>query len=301
MHTSTNASDSSPESTGEEFAQNIDFRENSERYPIAQGPRNIEESGSCNSESAGVYDVVDLSPDVDAIRESLGMMKLNQKGQAMYHGETHWAALLNELSEVKAIFERGKQFYVDNPMKIRMTDQFDDDSFIHDGFPFSIGGLTRSDIIMLFPDKSDCDVLIRRYFDVFDPILHIVHRPTFEEEYENFWPNIESVDIAWIGLLLSMMSLALQSYKSGDNDKCPASLKGKETDTWVGWQNATQACLVTGKFMYKGSLTIVKTLFLWLMVETRMNLVGKWANQAWVSVGVLIRVAQSMVKTFCLI
>lgn len=60
---------------------------------------NSAESGASNQylNRSRLKSTGNLAPDVDAVRESLGMMKLDRKGKAMYHGETHWGALLNEV------------------------------------------------------------------------------------------------------------------------------------------------------------------------------------------------------------
>ncbi|KAK9241957.1 fungal-specific transcription factor domain-containing protein [Lipomyces tetrasporus] len=233
----------------------------------------------------------ELAPDVDAVRESLGMMKLDKKGKAMYHGETHWGALLNELSEVKALFEKGKQFYVDSTYR-PLRHNPENESDYQNGFPFNnVRGVERSDILALLPGKADCDSLVYRYFEFFDPIYHVLHKPEFEDEYSAFWANPETMDIVWIGMLLCILAIALQSFRQGD---APPAYLGRELDTWLGWQKAAEVCLVEGNFMLKGSIVIVRTLILWLMSETRRALNGNWMDKTWVSVGIIIRIAQSM-------
>ncbi|KAK9241187.1 fungal-specific transcription factor domain-containing protein [Lipomyces kononenkoae] len=232
----------------------------------------------------------ELAPDVDAVGESLGMMKLDKKGKAMYHGETHWGALLNELSEVKALFERGREYH--ESMDLPQPNNPENGPEYQNCFPFnSIGGVELSDILALIPSRPDCDVLVYRYFEVFDPIYHVLHKPTFENEYASFWRHPEKADIVWIGMLLCILTIALQSFRLGG---APSSYLGRESDTWLGWQKAAEVCLVEGNFMLKGSIMIIRTLTLWLMSETRTTLNGNWMDRTWVSVGMIIRIAQSM-------
>ncbi|KAK9389569.1 fungal-specific transcription factor domain-containing protein [Lipomyces mesembrius] len=263
MHTSSGDSDSPQDSIGEESNNR---------------PRELKSTG-------------ELAPDVDAVRESLGMMKLDKKGKAMYHGETHWGALLNELSEVKALFEKGKQFHVDSTYRPVCKDAENGPEY-QNCFPFnSASGVERSDILALIPAKGDCDVFIYRYFEFFDPIYHVLHRPAFEDEYASFWRNPEITDIVWIGMLMCILAIALQSFRQGE---APPSYLGRELDTWLRWQKAAEVCLVEGNFMLKGSIVIIRTLMLWLMSETRRALNGNWMDKTWVSVGIIIRIAQSM-------
>ncbi|KAK9367720.1 fungal-specific transcription factor domain-containing protein [Lipomyces kononenkoae] len=229
----------------------------------------------------------EMPPDVDSVGESLGMMKLDKKGKAMYHGETHWGALLNELSEVKSLFDRRREGADRSQLEIP-----ENGLEYQSCFPFnSMGGVELSDILTLIPSRADCDVLVYRYFEVFDPIYHVLHKPVFEDEYASFWENPEKADVVWIGMLLCILTIGLQSYRLGE---APSSYLGRESDTWFGWQKAAEVCLVEGNFMLKGSIMIVRTLTLWLMSETRTTLKGNWMDRTWVSLGMIIRIAQSM-------
>lgn len=149
-----------------------------------------------------------------------------------------------------------------------------------------------ADILGVTPDKQLCDLLVMRYFDIFDPLYRVTHRPTFEQEYSDFWHDPNSVEIVWVGMLFSILTIALQSYRPGD---APTAYAGREVKTWTGWHKAAEMCLVEGNFMTKGSISIVRALILWLMAETRIPLTGVWMERSWVSVGVIIRIAQSMV------
>ncbi|KAK9461442.1 fungal-specific transcription factor domain-containing protein [Lipomyces oligophaga] len=241
--------------------------------------------------------VGEFAPAVDAVRESLGMLKLDNQGKAMYHGETHWGALLNELSEVKALFEQSRNIKTNYPEKTFSEQQCEDanidvEEAVTYGFPFNnCRDVDRSTMTSLLPEKSLCDILVIRYFDTFDPIYHIVHRPSFELEYTQYWQDPESADIVWIGMLLGMITIGLQSYRPNES---PIEYRGREIRTWLSWHQAAELCLVDGKFMRKGSIAIIRTLILWIMSESRLSLCGKWIDRSWVSMGMVIRVTQSM-------
>jgi len=57
------------------------------------------------------------------------------------------------------------------------------------GFFFSQGGhpVSLNDYL---PSRSAADLLIKQYFAAVHPIARIVHRPTFEKEYETFWDEV---------------------------------------------------------------------------------------------------------------
>lgn len=75
------------------------------------------------------------------------------------------------------------------------------------------------------PPKSAVDKLVTRYFNSYDPAVHILHSPTFHKHLHNHWQDPSKTSIVWLGLLYSILCLAMQSYhKIGDE---PLEWKGK--------------------------------------------------------------------------
>jgi len=67
------------------------------------------------------------------------------------------------------------------------------------------------------PSKSVVEKLVTRFFNSHDPAVHIIHSPTFRQELQKHWQDPAKTSIVWLGLLYSMMCLAMQSYhKAGD-------------------------------------------------------------------------------------
>ena len=57
------------------------------------------------------------------------------------------------------------------------------------GFFFSQRGQQAS-LIDFLPSRLAADRLVKQYFHAVHPIAQIVHRPTFEKEYETFWDEV---------------------------------------------------------------------------------------------------------------
>lgn len=74
------------------------------------------------------------------------------------------------------------------------------------------------------PSKSAVDKLVTRYFNSYDPAVHVLHSPTFHAQLQKHWQDPSKTSIVWIGLLYSILCLAMQSYhKVGDE---PIEWKG---------------------------------------------------------------------------
>lgn len=56
-------------------------------------------------------------------------------------------------------------------------------------FFFGQGGQQAS-LIDFLPSRLAADRLVKQYFQAVHPIAQIVHRPTFEEEYDTFWDEV---------------------------------------------------------------------------------------------------------------
>lgn len=55
---------------------------------------------------------------------------------------------------------------------------------------FFFGGAQQTSLIDFLPSRLAGDRLVKQYFLAVHPIAQIVHRPTFEREYETFWDEV---------------------------------------------------------------------------------------------------------------
>ena len=84
--------------------------------------------------------------------------------------------------------------------------------------------MTDAELRAEIPSKTAVEKLVTRYFNSFDPAIHVVHSTTFHKQLQKHWHDPSSTSIVWLGLLYSVMTLAMQSYhKIGDE---PVEWKG---------------------------------------------------------------------------
>lgn len=87
--------------------------------------------------------------------------------------------------------------------------------------------MTDAELRAEIPSKTSVEKLVIRYFNSYDPAVHVVHSPTFQKQLQSHWQDPSSTSIVWLGLLYSVMTLAMQSYnKIGDE---PIEWKGMQT------------------------------------------------------------------------
>lgn len=257
--------------------------------------------------------------ELDELGESLGLLKLDTKGKSMYHGDTYYGYLFSEISGVHDLFNQirseviqvhgirtgyGQQLASNGGLSTDVNASQDAKVANDAGTCSSLaeasvsnlpfGGiqykLITDNILKRIPSREICEMLIDRYFSVVEPLLHIVHRPTFQIGFEEFWGNPEKTEVLWIAFFFGILTIALQSYEP---DNIPPFFQNEAgaKDWWTSWVSSMELCGFVGKLTFKASLLNIRILLLWQIIESYRS---DWMHRSWTSMGVLIRVAQSM-------
>ncbi|KMP00785.1 hypothetical protein CIHG_03234 [Coccidioides immitis H538.4] len=85
------------------------------------------------------------------------------------------------------------------------------------GFPFNWKiSATLSELIAHLPPRKYCDLLKNTYFQVFSPLFHVLHDPSFETEYFCFQEDASSALLSWLALLFVVLSIAVNGLDEND-------------------------------------------------------------------------------------
>lgn len=233
----------------------------------------------------------------------LGMLKLDNKGKSVYHGDSHWGNLFSEVEQLedlvkKLTLSKGSTVPItldDNSIDCRNSE---DEAAIHDpiNFPFmnpGCSGMSPLDVLAIIPDRHACDILIERYFVFCSPCFQIIHRPTFEKEYNEFWEKPTSFELIWVSMFLGMMVLALQSYCNHEVPE-PFQNDGHPEKSWKPWMAGSEVCSYWGKISLKPSLNNVRAIILWILGQASQTSNWDWPETVYSAVGILVRLSQSM-------
>ncbi|KAF2203549.1 hypothetical protein GQ43DRAFT_258364 [Delitschia confertaspora ATCC 74209] len=178
--------------------------------------------------------------EVEQVAKSIGIMKVDTN-RAVYASEAHWYAILGEISEVKNYFQEHKKQYEEQLKKFKANNS---DEY-SPGTAFLFGAqkpTSHVELLSRFPPKPTADLLVSRYFNTYDPGIHIIHGPTFQKQYDKHWQNPSESPVIWLGLCFAMMCIALQSYsRAGDE---PPEYRGKSWALSSEYRNLTAQCLV---------------------------------------------------------
>lgn len=233
--------------------------------------------------------------ETDGITENLGILKVDtERNKTVFIGEAHWAALLNEIGEVKNYFANHKKEYEAQMEKIAQTRK----AMPGEGGEASTGptllfGVSspppRAEILRQMPSRYMADILVGRYFNSYDPATHILHGPSFQRQYQSYWANPDGTSIVWIGMLFAIMRLAMLSYaREGDE---PPEFRGKCQDMASTYRTQMANCLITADYT-KPHAFIIETLVFHLHAEFSSNRDAEAG--VWVLMGVIVRLAMRM-------
>ncbi|KIY03630.1 uncharacterized protein Z520_00321 [Fonsecaea multimorphosa CBS 102226] len=245
-------------------------------------------------ESAMMDDADGQEPEseTDGVTKSFGILKVDaEKQKTFYVGEAHWAALLNEIGEVKNYFVAHKKEYeaqIEKVEQARKTMGAD----VGSGPALLFGSTippSRAEILAQIPSRYMSDILIGRYFNTFDPATHILHGPTFQRHYNQHWADPSKSSIVWVAMLFAMMRLAMLSYgREGDE---PPEFRGKCQDLAANFRTQMAHCLITADYT-KPHNYIIETLIFHLHAEYTSNRDAE--ASVWVLVGMIARLAMRM-------
>ncbi|KFZ20224.1 hypothetical protein V502_03260 [Pseudogymnoascus sp. VKM F-4520 (FW-2644)] len=174
-----------------------------------------------------------------------GYMKYNNIGTANYVGSSHWAAVLDSISELKENVEQQEEIR-------NMATDFNPHNPVHSSSPRLLYGCqqaTKAEIISSIPPRRAADRLVSRYLTLDIP-SGIFHRGHFLVEYDNFWKDPSGTSVMWICLLFTIMCLGELDQHSqtptGNTPQVP-TLDNSPTSSIYLFRERIVQCLVDPK------------------------------------------------------
>ncbi|KAK1778846.1 hypothetical protein QBC45DRAFT_327518 [Copromyces sp. CBS 386.78] len=199
----------------------------------------------------------------DGLATSLGVLKVDaDRGKSMYIGQGHWHTVLADIAEVKNYFALHKKDLEKSYEKVMLSKP----PTACEGLTFLFESAPATDVELRaeLPPKSTVLTLCGRYFNSMDNAVNIIHPPTFHQQLRNHWLDPSRTPIMWLGLLYSVMCLAMLSYhKVGDE---PPEWKGRTLEMATEYRLRTVQCLRVGDYTRPTEYT-VETMILYLFAE----------------------------------
>lgn len=158
------------------------------------------------------------------------------------------------------------------------------------GFPFDTGG-SMNTLVALLPPKQHCDYLISCYFDMFGPLFHILHEPTFRAQYLEFSHQQQRHAGSWLALLFVILSLAVTCLEEfdpilsdlGRQMNAHANIQSLSTR----FRETTMRCLASDNFLSTHDMSTLQALVLLVYAMNHSS----QSEQSWTLLGKLFAIA----------
>lgn len=229
------------------------------------------------------------SSDIDEnLAESLGVLKVDvDQGKSMYVGQEHWHTLLADVAEVKNFYASHKKDLENSYRRVMSSKPVT----ARNSPIFLLSAPTASEVELRaeLPAKTAITTLVSRYFNSLDTAASIIHGPTFQQQLRAHWQDPSKSSIMWIGLLYSMLCLAMLSYhKVGDE---PLEWRERSLDLAAEYRLRTVQCLVEADYTKPVEYT-VETMILYLFGEYS----SRWDADLglWLITSIIVRIAFRM-------
>ncbi|KAH6845798.1 hypothetical protein B0I37DRAFT_392784 [Chaetomium sp. MPI-CAGE-AT-0009] len=197
--------------------------------------------------AGGVHTPVEVGSECGSMRMSASELR--------YVGGDHWTAILDGIADLKDHFDQEERF--------RLA-QDDHETTAGDATSNLLGTRSthtpllygcplpssRAEILAALPPKSAVDRYISRYFNRLDL-------------YDAFWSNISSVPVVWIGLLFSMICLALLTSDPSDTAHGDPEHRSAQIDLY---REKTVQCLIVGEYTKSGPY-VLETVIHYVYIE----------------------------------
>ncbi|PWY95397.1 hypothetical protein BO94DRAFT_563013 [Aspergillus sclerotioniger CBS 115572] len=186
-----------------------------------------------------------------------GSMRVSAS-ELRYVGGDHWAAILDNIAELKDHFDREEELSI-------TTSPDDEPDSTHALLLYGCRRATsREELLEALPPRNIVDRYLSRYFNRMDLVsTSAVHGPTFLREYETFWAEPSKVPIMWLGLLFSMICLGVQASNASTLKELDAEQQALQIDLY---REKVVQCLVMGEYTKCGPY-VLETVIQYVYIE----------------------------------
>ncbi|KKK12426.1 hypothetical protein AOCH_003148, partial [Aspergillus ochraceoroseus] len=271
-------------------AENMQVRINRlETLVTSLVPRGDEKHGASSFSNLSPVRTPEITPPRQ-IQRGHGMLNVDGE-RSFYLGATHWSDVLHELNALKTSWGQIQEEHDEVTLRTSLAY-----AGMEGPTPSLLCGsvklATIAELLATIPPKPTVDKLIARFFDEHRspvPSLHILHQPTFLQQYEEHWRTPSSTKVMWLGLLFSILSLSMLSYGLSRDE--PPEYEGISQSLSELYRQRTSQCLMMADITKYLPYT-VETLIYHGFAE---QLSKKPSNAGgWILQGALVRVAIQM-------
>ena len=129
--------------------------------------------------------------------------------------------------------------------------------------------LSMNEQRIFLPARNEAEILYRQYLVSVDPIAHILHKPSFERLFKNFWDNIEAGIVPSNPTTALMFSVCMASAMSLSSLQTQALLRTSRQRLVQKLKTGTKRALARAHCMMTSNIRTLQAFTLYLVVSPR--------------------------------
>ncbi|KAL3262816.1 hypothetical protein ABHI18_002400 [Aspergillus niger] len=190
-----------------------------------------------------------------------GRLVVRETGMRYIDG-AHWTAILEEISGVK-------EYLRDNEEMGLSDEEGEDEEMVRpSNAPTLLLGLhqemTMDELLDGLPARPVVDRVVAMFVSLNEPTTVMVHFPTFQKQYNQFWSRPKEASVSWLALLYAALTITMSVYMR-TGEPLPAEF-GEATEAVQRLRHLTAQCLVQSNYTVPGRFK-VEALFFYTMCE----------------------------------
>ncbi|OJJ73710.1 hypothetical protein ASPBRDRAFT_53837 [Aspergillus brasiliensis CBS 101740] len=209
----------------------------------------------------------------DTVANSFGSLRVDHTGMTYVSG-AHWTALQDSIAELKECVELGPSF---------PPSRGDHGSALLRGLS-PPGGI--AEVLTHLPPRPTVDRLVSRFFSSMEPGVLVLHSPTFQKEYDQFWTHPQDANLAWLSILFSIMCLAIHHHQLTEGHR-PDPI-GDTHGLCDDFRQQAAYCLIENKYTTPTKYTIEALMF---YAQTEYFRGEEFHHEVWLLMGIINRLA----------
>ncbi|KAI9773132.1 MAG: hypothetical protein M1840_008253 [Geoglossum simile] len=215
-----------------------------------------------------------------AVEMESGRLVIDQD-RSRYVSSGFWAGLSNEVDDLKAVLYECESDNDASPPSSGFLISGSRDGFIF-GYQ-SLAGSLRD----LHPEPNDINILWLIYTRNIDPVLKIVHKPTFERSLVKVKNNLDGLSRGMEAMMFAMYFAAVESLEA---EECRLMFHMDKGSLHNKYRFAIEQALARAGFLDTRELIVLQAFVVFLVCARRHT----ESRKIWTLTGLSIRIAQSL-------
>ncbi|KAI1200524.1 hypothetical protein F5X97DRAFT_292929 [Nemania serpens] len=173
--------------------------------------------------------------------------------ETKYHDQTHWDSVLDAITELKE--DCGPSGDLSPTLA---TPEPPSASSLDSPLLYGCKHCSKDEILAAVPPRHLADSLVSLCFEQLEITSCAIHKLEFLKQYASFWEDPQRVPVMWLGLLFSILSIAINLREfNAEQPRSDTQLDCASLS--ASYREKTAQCLILGQYT-RGGLYVIETL-----------------------------------------